>query len=85
MKAYILVFLFGLIASKLCALYTHERVKGKYNSGGIFSSPSCTCIHGLVGLVDKDMKACYCYTLSMISECKADKHCKFDNYVGCYN
>ena len=86
MKAYLLILLIGFITSKMCALYTHGRIKGKYNSGGLFSSPSCTCIHGLIGLVDTefDIEQCFCYQQSMINECKADRNCRFDNFVGCF-
>ena len=79
MKKFLLILLIGLITSKLCASYNQGRVKQKKSFG------SCPCPHGMVGLVDPDMSDCYCYYLSQISECKADKSCRFDNYVGCYN
>ena len=83
MKIYLLILLIGLITSKFCGLYTHLRVKGAL-VGNSCVCPSST--KGLIGLVDPDMKkfGCYCYQRSMISECKADSQCRFDNFVGCY-
>ena len=79
MKYYLVILLIGLITSKSCVLYTHDRIKSTKRFG------RCPCPTGLVGLVDEDMKDCYCYYQSQIDECKADKKCRFDNYVGCYN
>ena len=67
-----------LISSKSCYKHNDGRIKSTKSFG------SCPCPTGMVGKVDPDMKDCYCYYLSQISECKADD-CRFDNYVGCYN
>ena len=88
MKAYILIILLSFIYSKQCYQYTHGRLEGSY-SNGLFTSPSCACPQGLIGLVDSDypdeIKKCYCYEKAMINECKADKNCQFDNLIGCFN
>ena len=88
MKFYLLLLLFSLIYSKSCYQYTHDRLEGSY-SNGFFTSPSCACPHGLIGLVDSDypdeIKKCYCYEKSMIDDCKADRNCQFDNLIGCFD
>ena len=77
MKFYLAFLLIGLIYSENCILYNRGREKQTKRFG------KCPCPTGLVGLVDPDMKDCYCYHQSQIDECRA-AGCRFDNYVGCY-
>ena len=85
MKAYLFLFLIGIIISFDCVRYITERLEGVV-TGDFFIGYGCSCPIGFTGIVsDLTPITCTCFLKQEINECKADSRCETAASIGCRN
>ena len=85
MKAYLLLFLFGIIFSFDCVRYITERMDGVV-TGNFIIGYGCSCPTGFIGIVsDLTPITCQCFLKEDIERCKSDSKCETAASIGCVN
>ena len=83
MKAYLFLFLIGLVFSIDCVKYITKRKEGTVMS--LIVTSKCVCPIYYTGIMSELGSSCTCFLTEEIEKCQNDPKCETASSIGCMN